>query len=129
MPIKADIEINLGPDDLVVYETKRISAERFSFHFHRRNRREYVDGWDERTGWVDTIRNYRTEPITFELRRIWDGDIEYDSEVTTTLFDYRSTETTFTIDARGKTEYPATVTQHHGVNATQDRVKLMGQQR
>ena len=125
VPIKADIEINLGPDDLVVYETKRISTERFNFHFHRDGRgREHVDGWDERSGWVDTIRNYRTKPITFELRRIWDGDIEYDSEVTTTLFDYRTTQTTFTIDARSKTEYPATVTQHHGVNAKQSSVKL-----
>jgi len=125
VPIKADIEINLGPDDLVVYETRKMSVERFKFHFRRDNRgREWVDGWDERSQWVDTIRNYRTEPITFELRRIWNGDIEYASEVETTLFDYRTTETVFTIDARSKVEYPATVLQHYGVNTTQSAVKL-----
>ena len=125
VPIKADIEINLGPDDLVVYETKKMSVERFKFHFSRDNRgREHVDGWDERSGWVDTIRNYRTKPITFELRRIWDGDIEYASEVETTLFDYRTTQTVFTIGARDKVEYPATVLQHFDVNAEQSAVEL-----
>ena len=132
VPIKADIEINLGPDDLVVYETKKMSIERFNFHFSprrpqpRRGRveEEYVDGWDERSGWVDTIRNYRTKPITFELRRIWNGDVEYESEVDTTLFDYRTTETTFTIGARSKLEYPATIVQHFGIHEKQSAVEL-----
>jgi hypothetical protein len=125
VPIKAKIEVNLGPDDLVVYETRKMSTERLKFQFRRdKQGREYVCGWDETTHWVDTIRNYRTKPITFELRRIWPGDIEYNSEVKTTLFDFRTTETKFTIGARGKTEYPATVTQHHGKNAKQNTVKL-----
>jgi hypothetical protein len=125
VPIKAKIEVNLGPDDLVVYETKKMSSERMEFRFRRdAHGREYVVGWDEKTQWVDTIRNYRTKPITFELRRIWPGDIDYSSEVKTTLFDYRTTETTFTVGARSKTEYPATVTQHLGKNAKQASVKL-----
>ena len=121
MPIKAEIEINLGPDDLVVYETQRMGAERLNFSFDQWNN---VNGWDEKMHWVDTIRNYRTKGIKFELRRQWDGDVDYDSEVATTLFDYRTTETTFDIDARGKRQYPATVTVHFGVNASQQRVKL-----
>ncbi len=126
VPIKADIEINLGADDLVVYETQKMSTERpiRTFKFITRNRREYVAGWDETSLWVDTIRNYRTKPITFELRRVWHGDVEYESEVTTTLFDFRTTETTFTIGARDKTEYPATVTLHYGKNVKQNRVEL-----
>ncbi len=141
VPIKADIEINLGPDDLVVYETKKMSTKRTDFEFGppqpeplpqprpRRGRagvaaKEYVDGLDETTDWVDTIRNYRDKPITFELRRVWAGDVEYESEVATTLFDYRTTETTFTIGPREKTEYPATVTLHLGSRAKQASVKL-----
>jgi hypothetical protein len=126
VPIKAEIEINLGPDDLVVYETARMGTERLNFHFHRipDPPHEVVDGWDERTNWVDTIRNYRTKSIKFELRRQWGGDVDYDSEVATTLFDYRTTETTFDIDARSKRQYPATVTAHFGANASQQRVKL-----
>jgi len=121
VPIKAEIEINLGPDDLVVYETQRMSAERLNFHFNSHRR---VDGWDDRTDWVDTIRNYRTKPITFELRRQWAGDVNYESEVATTLFDYRTTETKFDIAARSKRQYPATVTMHFGTNAKQQNVKL-----
>lgn len=120
VPIKAEIEINLGTDDLVVYETLRLRTERLNFSFYN----QCVNGWDERTHWVDTIRNYRTKPIVFELRRQWDGDVDYDSEVATTLFDYRTPETKFTIKARGKTQYPATVTVHMGVNGTQQRVRL-----
>ena len=50
--------------------------------------------------------------------------MEYESEVTTTLFDYRTTETKFKIAARSKKQYPATVTTHFGTNAKQQRVKL-----
>jgi len=123
-PNKAEIEGNLGPDDLVVYRTRKASTERLNFHFRRSGIREYVDGWDERTEWLDTIRNYRTKPIAFELRRRWAGHVEYTSEVTTTLFDYRTIEAKFTVPARGKREYPATVVLHQGVNSKQSRIEL-----
>jgi len=121
VPIKAEIEINTGPDDLVVYETRRMRMERLNFAFSPHNT---VSGWDEKSLWNDTIRNYRTKPITFELRRQWDGDVDYQSEVKSALFDYRTVETTFTIPARSKTDYPATVTTHMGSNKRQDRVNL-----
>jgi len=124
VPVKAAIEINLGPDELVVYETRRMSSERMNFHFRLVNNRQVVDGWDERTGWVDTIRNYRTRPIVFELRRQWDGDSDYDSEVKTTLFDYRTTVTEFEIAPRSKRQYPATITVHMGRNKRQNRVRI-----
>ena len=124
VPIKAEIEVNLGPDDLVVYEMRKMSTERFNFHFRRVSGREYVDGWDEKTKWVDTIRNYRTKPITFELRRIWPGHVDYVSEVKTTLFDYRTIEAKFTVKSRDKKQYPCTVTTHHGTNSKQSRINL-----
>ena len=37
VPIKAEIEINLGADDLVVYETRKAGTERFNFRFHGRH--------------------------------------------------------------------------------------------
>ncbi len=124
VPIKAAIEVNLGPDDLVVYETRKMATERLNFHFRRVNNREYVDGSDEKSDWVDTIRNYRTKPIAFELRRQWGGHVDYSSEMKTTLFDYRTAETKFTVDARGKREYPCTVVRHLGSNAKQSRINL-----
>ncbi len=130
VPVKAEIEINLGPDDLVTYESSRMETQRLNFHFSRPawNDIERVDGWDERTRWEDTSRNYRTKPITLELRRQWDGDVDYYSEVATTLFDYRTPETKFTIKERSKTQYPATVTLHQGANSKQSRVNLKPRQ-
>jgi len=122
VPVKAEIEINTGPDDLVVYETRKRSTERSAFRFDINN---CVDGWDERMDWVDTIRNYRTKPITFELRRQWDGHVDFASEVATKLFDYQTAEATFTVKERSKKEYPATVTIHQGANAKQDRIELV----
>ena len=121
VPIKAEIEVNLGPDDLVVYETRKRSTERYNFAFDRHNR---VCGWDEKTKWIDTIRNYRMKPIAFELRRRWSGHVDYDSEIKTTLFDYRTIEAKFAIAARSKKEYPATVVTHHGTNSKQSRIEL-----
>jgi len=125
VPVKAEIEVNLGPDDLVVYETRNTSTKRLAFHFRKDDRgKEYVDGWDERQEWIDTIRNYRTKAITFELRRQWVGDVEYESEVDTTLFDYRTIQAGFTVGARSKQQYPATVVRHQGVNSRQSRITL-----
>jgi hypothetical protein len=122
VPIKAKIEINLGPDDLVVYETRKAGTERFNFRFHGRH--EHVVGWDERTRWVDLIRNYRKKAIRFELRRVWEGDVDYSSEVETKLFDYRTIEATFEVGARSKLAYPAIVVTHHGKNRSQSRIRL-----
>ena len=105
-------------------ETRRMSVERLNFHFRRANNREYVDGWDEKAAWVDTVRNYRTKPIAFELRRQWNGDVEYASEMATTLFDYRTIEAKFPVPARGKTQYPCTVVTHQGVNVKQSHIRL-----
>jgi len=123
VPIKAEIEVNLGPDDLVVYETRRISTERLNFHYVPNPER--VDGWDEKTVWVDTIRNYRTKPITFELRRIWAGDVEYRSATPTTPFDFQTPESRIEVGARGKVEHGVTITSHQGSNAKQSRVQIV----
>jgi hypothetical protein len=120
VPIKAKIEVNLGPDDLVVYETLRTGTERYNFSFHV----NHVNGWDEKTTWVDKIRNYRTKPIRFELRRKWTGHVDYSSEIETKLFDFHTVEATFDVPARGKVLYPCTVVTHHGVNKKQEHINL-----
>jgi hypothetical protein len=125
VPVKAEIEVNLGPDDLVVYETRKSRTQRLNFHFRRDGMgNEYVDGWDERTDWIDTIKNYRTKPIAFELRRQWSGHVDYESEVATTLFDYQTAEVKVSVKERSKTPVPVTVTLHQGVNAKQSRIDL-----
>lgn len=128
VPVKADIEINLGPDDLVVYETVKMEVARNNFIFAQRgrqwDRKDYVTGWDDHQKWIDKIRNYRDKPIKFELRRMWHGDVEYSSEMETKLFDYRTIEATFTVPAGDKIEYPAAVTTHMGSRAKKSRIML-----
>jgi hypothetical protein len=70
------------------------------------------------------VRNYRNKPIVFELRRVWDGDIEYDAKFKTTAFDYRTTETVIKVKGRSKTEHPCAVTIRFGENKKQDRVEI-----
>jgi len=127
VPIKAKAEINLGADRLVVYRKRKIKTRRFNFRFRRdTNGREWVIGWDEEQTWNDEIRNYTGKPMTLELRLRFSGDVDFRSEAKTTVFDYRTVETKFTI-AAGKTRaYPYSVTIHHGTNAKQTRVKLVG---
>jgi len=121
-PIGSKVEVNLGPDDLVVYETRRAGSRRF--RFRHEGERELVTGWDERAAWVDTIRNYRDGPIRFELQRVWPGDVEYAAEHATKLFDFQTTEAAFEIESRASIPYPATVLTHHGSNSKQNRVQL-----
>ena len=95
-----------------------------NFHYDRHNR---VNGWDEKSKWVDTVRNYRTKPIKFELRRIWSGHVDYESEVKTTLFDYRTAQVAFAVAPRAKKQYPCTVVLHMGKNSKQSRIHLKSQ--
>jgi len=124
VPIKAPIEINLGTDDLVVYEPVKSNTNRINFHFRADARNEYVDGWDELQSWTDGIRNYRGKPIAFELRRIWGGDVELTADVATTLFDFRTTETKLTIPANSKKAIAFSYVSHCGTNGKQQRILL-----
>ena len=121
VPIQAPIEVNLGPDDLVVYEARKTSTRRDSFQFGRHGE---VIGFTVHTDWVDEIRNHRTKPIRFELHRQWSGHVDVASEVETKLFDYRTIEVAFDVAARDKLLYPATVSTRHGQNKSQERIDL-----
>lgn len=121
VPVAADIEVNLGTDDLVVYECIKTSTKRFNFSF---DRNDNVNGWDEEQVWSERVRNYRNKPIAFELRRVWQGDVEYTSETKTTLFDYQTTESTLSVEPRSKKESAERVTIHMGSNRKQSRVVI-----
>jgi hypothetical protein len=122
VPIVAEIEVNLGPDDLVVYRQRKTRTSRFNFQFHKTN--NHVTGWDERQGWIHTVRNYRGKPIAFELRVQFSGDVEVTAEAETTSFDFNTIETKFTVPLRDMAEYKFSAVIHHGQNAKQNRVQL-----
>jgi hypothetical protein len=122
VPVRAAIEINLGPDDRVLCETLVSSTRRFDFRFEHRPPR--VTGWTEEVAVQDRVRNSRDRPIVFELQRVHDGDVSYRSEMETRLFDYRTVEARFTVGARGEVTYPSTVTTRRGTSQRQQRVEL-----
>ena len=122
VPIKADVEVNLGPDDLVGYERRRAATIRLEFTHSGKH--EHVVGWNEQTDWVDVIRNDRDEPIRFELQRVWPGDVEFSSEIGTKLFDFRTIEAVFTVAPHAAASYPHRVLVRFGANAKQARVNL-----
>ncbi len=121
VPIGAEIEVNLGVDDLVVYEQRKTTTSRSNFTFKKNN----VIGWDERQGWTHTLRNYRSKPVQVELRLQWPGDVEVTAESETSAFNYNTIAAEFAVPTRGKIEYMLSKAIHHGANAKQNRVKLV----
>jgi hypothetical protein len=122
VPIKADIEVNLGPDDLVVYEQRKTKTTRLNFQFHKTSNN--VIGWDELQGWTHAVRNYRGKPIAFELRLQFGGDVEVTPDAETTSFNFNTIEAKFAVPSRDKVEFEFSAVIHHGANAKQNRVQL-----
>ncbi len=121
VPIKAPVEVNLGPDDLIVAELTKGKTTRRAFRFDKHQR---VNGWDEEAAYMQTVRNYRNKPIRFELRRVFGGDVELTPELESTLFDYRTLDTKFNVKPRDKTEFRYKTLTHFGANKKQNRVTL-----
>ena len=121
VPIKEDIELNVGTDDEVVEERKRIKVARSNFVFDHRPPR--VVGWDETQSWREEIRNHKPEPIRMEVRHIILGDIDLEAE-DARLHDYRTVEFTYDVRPHKKFAWHYQYTQHHGRNAKQNRIRL-----
>ena len=118
VPIKARAEINLGADRLVVYRKRPLKTRRLRITFHRdRKGREWVRGWDEEQIWNDEIRNYTGKPLVLELRLRYSGDVDFASEVKTTVFDHQTVETRIVVGKGKIRTYPYKITMHSGTNA------------
>jgi hypothetical protein len=120
VPVQADIEVNLGTDDLVIYTRKRMETARSNFSFHPVH--NHVIGWDERQQWSDELRNFRSKPIKVELRLQFTGDVTFTSKHPTTSFDYNTTQAEFDVPPGGSFDYSYRANYLHGNNAKQNRV-------
>jgi len=120
VPIKADIELNVGPDDEVVEESKCMDAERAKFVF---DRKKQVTGWDEKRSFRDEVRNYKAKPVRIEVRRVIDGDITLEAEAAR-LFDFHTAEFTFDIKAGEKFGWEYMYTERNGTSAKQNAITL-----
>lgn len=126
VPIQADIEVNLGTDDLVVYGRRKAGTQRSDFLFHPTNKS--VTGWYETQQWVDSFRNYRDKPIRFELRQRIGGDVHFRHGPKTTLFDFNTVEVIVDVPRRSSSENSYSMTIRHGTQAKQNRIRLIPQQ-
>ncbi len=124
VPNKGEVEINLGADDLVICDTTAVGAERSNFAYRTSGNREFVHGYDEKQMWRDKVRNYRAKPIKFELRRIYDGDVEYSADRQGTNFDFRTVETVFTVEPRSSVTLSSVLYYRLGANTKQSRVLI-----
>ncbi len=121
VPINDRIEINVGPDDLVVAEASVASVARSGFVYDR-NRR--VEGWEETRVVKEEIRNYREKPIRIEVRRVTEGDVEMRAP-SAKVHDYKTVEFVFEIPARQAHSYDYSYTRRFGVRERQQRVMLL----
>ena len=123
VPVQAKIEVNLGHDDLVVYQRRQSATKRSDFQFHRISKT--VTGWNEARETIETVRNYRDKPIHFELRLRIGGDVELKSQQEITAFDFNTVEAKFSVPAGQKHDVVHTNIFRHGSNAKQNRVKIL----
>ena len=121
VPIKEDIELNVGTDDEVVHERKMMKAVRSNFIFDYKPPR--VVGWHEQRFYREEIRNYKAKAIRMEVRHRIGGHIELVAE-TAKLHDYQTVEFTFDVKPRSKFSWEYNYTQYFGRHAKQNRISL-----
>jgi len=123
VPIKEDIELNVGLDDQVVEENKCMAAARSNFTFDFNHDPPRVVGWDEKRAYKDEVRNYRPRPIRMEIWYVIDGDVELTGGGAK-LHDYRTAEFAVDVKANTKFNWQYEYVRHCGTNAKQSRIVI-----
>jgi len=126
IPIRERIELNVGPDDQLVYERVVLDVGRKNFLYDEKQTPPAVNGWDEGRTWQEEVRNYRAKAVKVEIRHVLEGDCEFGAEGVgeLKLYDYRTPEYVMTVPARGKQKWTSDGLFHLGVNQKQNRVRL-----
>ena len=122
VPIKEDIELNVGTDDEVVHKRTCMRVERSNFVFHGNS----VAGWDETRHWKEEIRNFKSKAIRMEIRHVIAGDVDVKAE-DARLHDYHTLEFTHDVKPGQIFAWHYECTHHLGVRAKQDRLRLNGE--
>ncbi len=119
VPIGEKLELNLGPDGLVVLEPKLMQFRRESFEF---DEHKNIIGWDEIANWRIEIRNSRPEAVPAKIVRYFGGvwDIDPKTDAQTAKFrkrDQGSVEFETTVDTLSTRIIEYTLTTHFGTRA------------
>ncbi|MBA3485401.1 MAG: hypothetical protein H0T51_26700, partial [Pirellulales bacterium] len=139
IPIGDKIELNLGPDPEVVFELVKLRTRRDNLwmQIHGTNtfqqvgadaRQEEVNstvvGWDDRSVYTQRIRNYTARLIEVEIRRSYEGHIDFRSLLEPKLHDYQTVEFAAKVQPGDKKDLLFEVVQRQGRNAKQNNVTL-----
>ncbi|MCX5683393.1 MAG: hypothetical protein NT049_06890, partial [Planctomycetota bacterium] len=127
--VKEKIELNVGPDNQIVYERVVLDLARQNFIYDENAQPiPLVVGWDETRKWQEEIRNYRAKPIKMEVRHVLPGDVEFGMQAPAVkLYDFHTPEYVLEVGAGQKQKWASEGTFHLGRNQKQDRVRLAGQ--
>ncbi len=117
VPIGDKIELNLGVDENVVFDLRKVRASRDKvwMQLHGKNKFQEVGvdtveteqnsavvGWDDRGVYQQEIRNYTARPIDVEIRRTFEGDIVFRSQLEPTAFDFQTAQFATRVPVGGK---------------------------
>jgi len=114
VPIKEDIELNVGTDDEVVQLLTCREVKRSNIN---------LEGYDETRFWKEEIRNFKSKAIRMEIRHVIEGDVEVTAEAAT-LHDYHTLQFVYDVKPGTKLPWNWSSLHHFGRNGSQDRIKL-----
>ncbi len=139
IPIGDKIELNLGEDPEVIFELVKLRVHRDEILmklqgvdvYHKLNSgvrfdlKSQVAGWNEHETYSQRIRNYTAKPIDLEIRRVYQGDVLYVSQLDPALHDYRTVELKATVQPGEIRDLYHEVITRHGKNAKKNNVELV----
>jgi hypothetical protein len=138
IPIGDKIELNLGEDPEVIFELIKLKTIREDILMQVRGLEVYrkldggariesdstVAGWDEHEFYSQRVRNYGKKPIELEIRRGYDGDVVFLSDLNPIPHDYRSVQFTATILPGEKRDLYHQVITRQGKNAKKNNLEI-----
>jgi hypothetical protein len=139
IPIGDKIELNLGVDPEVVFTLTKLRASRDHIWMQINHANKFkevgggeaiternaaVAGWDDHSQYRQEIRNYTSKPIDVEIRRSFDGDAVFRSQLEPTQFDFQTAQFATRVDAGGKKDLRYEIMQHQGHNSKQNNLTL-----
>lgn len=140
VPIGDKIELNLGPDPEVIFELIKLRVFRNSIWMQIGGTDTFkqvdddvakievnssVAGWDDHEIYTQRIRNYTGKAIDVEVRRSYDGHVEFRSLLKPTLYDFRTVQFTTMVAAGKKADLLLEIVRHQGRNSKQNSVTLV----
>ncbi|MHC4663590.1 MAG: DUF4139 domain-containing protein [Planctomycetota bacterium] len=114
VPIGSDIEVNLGADDLLSAEIRKVGHRVVNLNFDNWGR---VVGYDTIEEFEVKTENFSKKNTRLEMMRYFGGDFDLDTGAKTEKMSATEYKFHVTIPAGGKTEFKYKLTTRHGKNA------------